>query len=121
METNLGSLAAVSNRGNDEPGASVEVVDGELVGDTPRPGPGADLADGPRSSSVVAAVRAMPVSAQAAAVAVTGFAAGAMATAVVRRATGRRTLRAAPRKGAKGLPIRGTRSFLVDVHLLDHD
>jgi hypothetical protein len=66
----------------------------------------------------VAPARApMPVVAQAAAVAATGFAAGAVTAAVVRRARARRTVKAARRR-QPALPVLGTRSFLVDVHLL---
>ena len=58
------------------------------------------------------------VAAQAAAVAATTFVAGAGLAAVVR---GRRSRRMAKRfgRGRKDLPIVATRSFLVDVHLLD--
>jgi hypothetical protein len=66
----------------------------------------------------VAPARAsMPVVAQAAAVAATGFAPGAVTAAVVRRARARRTVKAARRR-QPALPVLGTRSFLVDVHLL---
>jgi len=58
------------------------------------------------------------VAAQAAAVAATTFVAGAGLAAVVR---GRKSRRLARRFGKrrKDLPIVATRSFLVDVHLLD--
>lgn len=58
------------------------------------------------------------VAAQAAAVAATTFVAGAGLAAVVR---GRRSRRMAKRFGRrrKDLPIVATRSFLVDVHVLD--
>ena len=58
------------------------------------------------------------VAAQAAAVAATTFVAGAGLAAVVR---GRRSRRFARRMGRrnKNLPIVATRSFLVDVHLLE--
>jgi len=62
--------------------------------------------------------RTAPVT-QAAAVAATGFAAGALTAAVVRGVTRRRAAKAATRRRARGgLPVLGTRSFLVDVHLL---
>ena len=54
------------------------------------------------------------VAAQAAAVAATTFVAGAGLAAVVR---GRRARKIARRR--KNLPIVATRSFLIDVHLLD--
>jgi hypothetical protein len=61
-----------------------------------------------------------PVVAQAAAVAATSFVAGAATIAVLRR---RRTRRAAARPrlkrgGGELLQVVGSRSFLVDVHLL---
>jgi hypothetical protein len=58
------------------------------------------------------------VAAQAAAVAATTFVAGAGLAAVVR---GRKSRKIAKRfgRGRKDLPIVATRSFLVDVHLLD--
>lgn len=58
------------------------------------------------------------VVAQAAAVAVTSFAAGAVATAVVRKARG--AAKPARRPGARerGVEVVATRTFLVDVHLL---
>jgi len=57
---------------------------------------------------------------QAAAAAATGFIAGAATLALVRRRSSRRRARAriGRRSAAGGLPIVGTRSFLVDVHLL---
>src|SRR5438128_1807791 len=61
-------------------------------------------------------VTSSPVAVQAAAVAVTGFAAGAATVAVVRRRRARRSLRA----GRKALgEVRASRSFLVDIHLLN--
>jgi hypothetical protein len=58
------------------------------------------------------------VAAQAAAVAATTFVAGAGLAAMVR---GRRSRKIARRLGRrnKNLPILASRSFLVDVHLLD--
>lgn len=62
--------------------------------------------------------RTVPV-AQAAVVAATGFAAGALTAAVVRGVTKRHAVKAATKRQAKnGLPVIGTRRFLVDVHLL---
>lgn len=58
---------------------------------------------------------------QAAAVAATGFVAGAATVALVRRHTQRRLARAqrsAPRRALDMLPVVGSRTFLVDVHLL---
>ncbi len=59
--------------------------------------------------------------AQAAAAAATGFVAGAATLALVRRRTTRKMKRAqrnAPRRPIDMLPIVGSRTFLVDVHLL---
>ncbi|MCW3011088.1 MAG: hypothetical protein JWO90_1492 [Solirubrobacterales bacterium] len=71
-----------------------------------------------REPVALAPARTVPV-AQAAAVAATGFAAGAVTAAVVRCVGKRRAGKAAVRRSTRhGLPIAGTRSFLVDVHLL---
>jgi hypothetical protein len=75
---------------------------------------------------VLAEVRAIEVASgvslpavQAAAVAATGFVAGAATIALVRRHSARKLARARPvRRGLDALPIVGTRSFLVDVHLI---
>jgi hypothetical protein len=70
------------------------------------------------TSSRVGLVVAAPVAVQAAAVAVTGFAAGAATVAVVRRHRARKQLRVR----GKGLgEIRASRSFLVDIHLLNRN
>ena|SRR5438045_3436802 len=57
---------------------------------------------------------------QAAVAAATGFVAGAATVALVRLLGGRRLERARvnQRRGVEGLSIIGTRSFLVDVHLI---
>jgi hypothetical protein len=58
---------------------------------------------------------------QAAAAAATGFVAGAATVALVKRRSARklaRTQRAAPRRPIDMLPVVGSRTFLVDVHLL---
>jgi hypothetical protein len=58
---------------------------------------------------------------QAAAAAATGFVAGAATVALVRRRSARKLVRAQrrlPRRAVDALPIVGTRTFLVDVHLL---
>jgi hypothetical protein len=58
---------------------------------------------------------------QAAAAAATGFVAGAATVALVRRRSARksaRTQRNGPRRPIDMLPVLGTRTFLVDVHLL---
>jgi hypothetical protein len=103
-----------------EPEDDVEVVDAlpvpEGPGEVPAPTPAAP----PRGALVTAG----PVAVQAAAVAVTGFAAGAATVAVVRRHRAKKARRSARRRGkdAKGLgEIRASRSFLVDIHLLNRD
>ena len=58
------------------------------------------------------------VAAQAAAVAATSFVAGAGIAAIVRGRKGRRSL-LGRRRGRRNLPVVATRSFLVDVHMLD--
>jgi hypothetical protein len=103
----------------------VEIVDAVPVADdeprrpvsAPRPvaAPGATVE---AATSRLPSRGAVPVAAQAAAVAVTGFAAGAVTAAVVRSASKRRAVKAAKRSPAAGLPVLGTRTFLVDVHLL---
>jgi hypothetical protein len=56
---------------------------------------------------------------QAAAVAATGFVAGAATLALVKRHSARKIARRSPaRRAADMLPIVGSRSFIVDVHLL---
>jgi hypothetical protein len=58
---------------------------------------------------------------QAAAAAATGFVAGAATIALVRRHATRklaRTRRLNIRRGSDALPIVGSRTFLVDVHLI---
>jgi hypothetical protein len=95
-----------------EAAADVELVDEELVDGLP----------------VLAEVRAIEPAApaimpavQAAAAAATGFVAGAATIALVRRRSVRkqaRTRRVTARRGADLLPIVGSRTFLVDVHLI---
>jgi hypothetical protein len=57
---------------------------------------------------------------QAAAAAATGFVAGAATLAIARRIGSRRLARTrvTQRRGQDGLPIVGTRSFLIDIHML---
>jgi len=61
---------------------------------------------------------AVPVVAQAAAVAATGFAAGAVTAAVVRRHRANLYLRHRQEPATRLAEVVGSRSFLVDVHLL---
>jgi hypothetical protein len=96
----------MENASDIEIGAEEEVVDGLPV-----------LADvrtlEPAPSPALPAV-------QAAAAAATGFVAGAATIALVRRRSARRLARAKAnnRRAVNGLTIAGTRSFLVDVHLI---
>ncbi|WCB95911.1 hypothetical protein DSM104299_04663 [Baekduia alba] len=100
--------------------------DAEVVDALPVPeGPGEVPAPAPtpvagRGGLVVSAG---PVAVQAAAVAVTGFAAGAATVAVVRRHRAKKARRGVTRrKDGKGFgEIRASRSFLVDIHLLNRD
>jgi hypothetical protein len=95
----------------------VEVVDALPVPEGAPSEPFVPAASGGRGGLVVGA----PVAVQAAAVAVTGFAAGAATVAVVRRARARKQVRVR-RKERKALgQIRASRSFLVDIHLLNRD
>jgi hypothetical protein len=86
------------------PPDEIETVDAELVA------PGAPLRD------VEPARRAVPPVAVAAGVAVTGVAAGMATVAVVRR----RQVRKAAKRRRKTLgKVVASRSFLLDVHVLD--
>jgi hypothetical protein len=94
-----------------------EVVDALPVpeGAPPREVPAPAM---PRGGGLVAAG---PVAVQAAAMAVTGFAAGAATVAVVRRRRAKKAVRAR-RKDRKALgEVRASRSFLVDIHLLNRN
>ncbi|HEY1519206.1 MAG TPA: hypothetical protein VGF91_22435 [Solirubrobacteraceae bacterium] len=58
---------------------------------------------------------------QAAAAAATGFVAGAATIALIKRRTARKVARngkSGPRRAVDMLPIVGSRSFLVDVHVI---
>jgi hypothetical protein len=108
-----------------------EIEDAEVVGEPTRSPPDAELEDDEievvDGLPVIAEVRtvqaASPVvvpAVQTAAAVATGFVAGAATIALFRRLGGRRLARTrvTPRRGAEGLPIIGSRSFLVDVHLI---
>jgi hypothetical protein len=88
-------------------GDDFEVVDGLPVPAEPAPLPE------PVRAAAVPAVHA-------AALAATGFVAGAATVAVVSRRRGRPSRRRRKRKGAIG-EIVGSNSFLVDVHLIRRD
>jgi hypothetical protein len=96
-----------------EPDISDEGDEGEIVDGLPVPAEPAPVPE---------AVRAAPVPAvQAAALAATGFVAGAATVAVVARRRGRPSRRGRRKgKGAIG-EIMASNSFLVDVHLVRRD
>jgi hypothetical protein len=112
------------------------IVDAEVVEEVDGPAADAEVAealDGPAAGAeptesvpVLSEVRtlaapapAMLPAVQAAAVAATGFVAGAATVALVRRHSARKLARArSPRRAVDALPIIGSRSFLVDVHLI---
>jgi hypothetical protein len=109
------------------------IVDADVVEDSESPGEVSPDLQGPVAAEetvqgmpVLAEVRAVeshsPASlpaVQAAAVAATGFVAGAATLALVRRHSARKVARSrGPRRALDALPIVGSRSFLVDVHLL---
>ena len=112
-------LVGVStSSGWDAAGDDAEVVDGVPVDSERRAVPLSSPAPA-RPLRPAAPVRASATgTAQTAAVALTGFAAGAVTAAVVRGASRRRAVKAAKRAPAPVLPVLGSRSFLVDVHLL---
>ncbi|HEY6523675.1 MAG TPA: hypothetical protein VIY10_07900 [Solirubrobacteraceae bacterium] len=109
------------HRSTDEP-----IVDADVVDDLEGAVPAEETVEG---VPVLAEVRTIqshsPVTlpaVQAAAVAATGFVAGAAALALVRRHTARKLQRTRqPRRALEALPIVGSRSFLVDVHLIARD
>jgi hypothetical protein len=98
-------------------GEPEEIVDGEPVLDD---GPGSLVSIG--ASNAVALAAAASPAVQAAAVAATGFVAGAATLVIVRRREARRSARGAlRRRGGDAPAIVGTRSFLIDVHMLRPD
>ena len=109
------------HRSTDEP-----IVDADVVDDLEGPVPAEETVEG---VPVLAEVRTIqshsPVTlpaVQAAAVAATGFVAGAATLALVRRHSARKLQRTRqPRRALEALPIVGSRSFLVDVHLIARD
>ncbi|HEY4825596.1 MAG TPA: hypothetical protein VIH85_02460 [Solirubrobacteraceae bacterium] len=85
--------------------------------------PDVEVVDGlPVLAEVRTIERASPASlpaVQAAAAAATGFVAGAATLALVRRHSARKAARkSGPRRAVDMLPIVGSRSFLVDVHVI---
>jgi hypothetical protein len=81
-----------------------------------------ETVDGVAVLSEVRALERVPSAAlpavQAAAVAATGFVAGAATLALLRRHATRKLARSQVRRGFEGLPIAATRSFLIDIHLI---
>jgi hypothetical protein len=102
------------------------IVDADVVDE---PQAAVDAGETVEGVPVLAEVRAVqahypaPLPAvQAAAVAATGFVAGAATLALVRRHSARKLARSRPpRRALDALPIVGSRSFLVDVHLIGRD
>ncbi len=97
-------------------GGEATELEGELLGPE-------ETVDGIPVLAGVHAIEAAPSSlpaVQAAAALATGFVAGAATLALVRRFAARRVVSAGlrSRRGADGLSIVGSRSFLVDVHLI---
>jgi hypothetical protein len=93
--------------------------------DFPAPEEEVETVDGVPVLAEVTALAPPPPAAlpavQAAAAAATGFVAGAATIALVRRRTARRLARASrtnPRRAIEALPIVGSRTFIVDVHLI---
>ena len=100
-----------------EPREEPEVVDGQIVEAVRFPA--APEVEPSRALSSVS-----PAAVQAAAMAATGFVAGAATLAVARRARSRRTSKKVVARrpaGRGGLPVVASRSFLVDVHLLGRE
>ena len=99
-----------------------ELADAELAEIAGAPaGEPEEVVDGlPVLAHVRTLERASPAlpAVQAAAAAATGFVAGAATLALVRRHTARKVARVSAKRTVGGLPIIGTRSFLVDVHLI---
>ena len=99
------------------------IVDADVVDEVETPVAAEETVEGVPVLAEVRAVAAhSPASlpaVQAAAVAATGFVAGAATLALVRRHGARKLARGrGPRRALDGLPIVGSRSFLVDVHLI---
>jgi hypothetical protein len=101
------------------------IVDAEVVDQLDGPVAAEEMVQGVPVLAEVRAVQSHPPvslpAVQAAAMAATGFVAGAATLALVRRHSARKLARArarGPRRALEALPIVGSRSFLVDVHLI---
>jgi hypothetical protein len=102
---------------------SAPIVDADVVDDLEGPVAAEETVEGVPVLAEVRAVQSHPPvslpTVQAAAVAATGFVAGAATLALVRRHSARKLARSRqPRRALDALPIVGSRSFLVDVHLI---
>ncbi len=103
------------------------IVDADVVDDLEGPVPAEETVQGVPVLAEVRAIQShspvsLPPAVQAAAVAATGFVAGAATLALVRRHSARKLQRTRqPRRALEALPIVGSRSFLVDVHLIARD
>jgi hypothetical protein len=102
------------------------IVDADVLEDVERPAAAEEPVEG---MPVLAEVRTITTpsgvmlpAVQAAAVAATGFVAGAATLALVKRHSARKLARTRQtRRALDTLPIVGSRSFLVDVHLIARD
>jgi hypothetical protein len=109
-------LAVVDADARSEP-VDAEVVDEETVDGVPVLEDDPDFTPVRRTASGLSPAASPAV--QAAAAAATGFVAGAATLAIARRRSGRRLARTSVRRrAADALPIVGTRSFLIDIHML---
>jgi hypothetical protein len=117
-----------------QPAGAEEAVEGmpvpagaeEAVEGMPVPAGAEEAVEGmPVLSELRTVVTPAPVvlpAVQAAAVAATGFVAGAATLALVKRHSARKLARTRQsRRALEALPIVGSRSFLVDVHLIARD
>ena len=105
----------MSSRSNSQPDPAEAGSEPEVVLDE-------ETVDGVAVLSEVRAIEsaqspALPA-VQAAAVAATGFVAGAATLVLMRRHATRKLARSRLRRGVDALPIAGTRSFLIDIHLI---
>jgi hypothetical protein len=105
----------MSSRSDSQPGSVETAADSEVILDE-------ETVDGVAVLSQVRAIEPVPPAGlpavQAAAVAATGFVAGAATLALLHRRATRKLARAGLRRGVDALPIVGTRSFLIDIHLI---
>jgi hypothetical protein len=107
------------------PSADPLLSEPENNGSEPEPEPEVEIVDGlPVLAEVRTVERAAPAAlpaVQVAAVAATGFVAGAATVALVKRRAARKVVRngrGGSRRAVDLLPIAASRSFLVDVHVI---